>query len=219
MIPPVCVFPPSLRPRPLRIAVRVCFSPKTKTPSFTWSRNCWQPRFTRLEDMHPAHTYQAFLSLLTWWTICVRGSPRTACVLSPPAGDGASQAAALSQEWVRLDPADYPGAGPDGVTADGQMDPLLAFAYDSVFVAASAARAAQEAISLAGGGNLTGIALDRCVQFFFESKRKKPVPRFRRNFGRKLRVGQGATLMGDRRVFFLEPCTAVAGPEESEMEK
>eukprot|EP00903_Cladosiphon_okamuranus_P006970 g6784.t1 len=81
---------------------------------------------------------------------------------TPRTGDGSSQAEALSQEWVRLDPDDYPGAGPDGVTADGLMDPLLAFAYDSVFVAAAAASVAQEAIVLAGGGNLTGIALDSC---------------------------------------------------------
>eukprot|EP00752_Nemacystus_decipiens_P006992 g6271.t1 len=81
---------------------------------------------------------------------------------TPRTGEGSSQAEALSQEWVRLDPNDYPGAGPDGVTADGQMDPLLAFAYDAVFVAASAASAAQEAVSNAGGGNLTGVALDSC---------------------------------------------------------
>lgn len=46
----------------------------------------------------------------------------------------------LTQEWVRLDADEYPGAGPDGVTADGQIDPVLAFAYDSIFLAASAAQ-------------------------------------------------------------------------------
>ncbi|CAM9847215.1 unnamed protein product [Pylaiella littoralis] len=80
----------------------------------------------------------------------------------PRTGDGSGRAEALSQEWVRLNADDYPGAGPDGLTADGEIDPLLAFAYDAVFVAASAAQVAQEAINMADGRDLAGIALDRC---------------------------------------------------------
>lgn len=68
----------------------------------------------------------------------------------------ADLANALSQEWLVLDPNDYPGAGSSGLTADGQIDPLLAFVYDAVVLALAA-----YALSLAGGQNLTGFALDR----------------------------------------------------------
>lgn len=44
----------------------------------------------------------------------------------------------LAQRWERLDPEEYPGAGPRSLTADGHMESLLALAYDSVFVAAGA---------------------------------------------------------------------------------
>lgn len=61
---------------------------------------------------------------------------------------------ALSQEWARLDPEEYPGAGPTGVTADGVIDPLLAFAYDSIFVAAAAAEVREGRGKGKGGGGL-----------------------------------------------------------------
>lgn len=87
----------------------------------------------------------------------------------PAAGDGSGRADALSAEWARLSPEEFPGAGPDGVNADGHIDPLLAFAYDSVFVAAAGAGAA--AAVGGAGGNLTGIALDRYVRCTGGSKR------------------------------------------------
>ena len=66
-------------------------------------------------------------------------------------------------EWQRLDPADYPGAGAEGLTADGLMDPLLAFAYDAVFAAATAVHEADEELRLQDGRNLSGISVDRYV--------------------------------------------------------
>lgn len=59
-------------------------------------------------------------------------------------GLGAGKAASLATKWQSLDPSDYPGAGPGSLTADDQIDPLLAFAYDAVFLAAAAVGAAQD---------------------------------------------------------------------------
>lgn len=133
--------------------------------------------------------------------------PHYAACLSPSAGDGSSQAETLSHEWVRLDTDDYPGAGPEGVSSDGQIDPLLAFAYDAVFVAASAVQAAQEAVTLTGGGNLTGIALDRCVcvcmcVHFVYLREKRWVSALGTWGGKE---GPGA--VGGRRMYVLESCT------------
>ena len=69
-------------------------------------------------------------------------------------------------EWQRLDPTDYPGSGAEGLTADGLMDPLLAFAYDAVFSAAAAVHEADEEMMLQDGRNLSGISVDRCVRNF-----------------------------------------------------
>ena len=76
-------------------------------------------------------------------------------------GIGADRAATLNQVWQRLDPDEYPGAGTEGLTADGRMDPLLAFAYDSVFLGAAAVRAAREEAAAQSGTNLTAIELDQ----------------------------------------------------------
>lgn len=72
-------------------------------------------------------------------------------------GAGSTMADDLTQEWQRLDSDEYPGAGPESLTADGIIDPLLAYAYDAIFVAAAAVPLAREDIV----GNLTGIELDR----------------------------------------------------------
>lgn len=85
-----------------------------------------------------------------------------------PTGAGATKASDLLVEWQRLDPTEYPGAGAEGLTADGLMDPLLAFAYDAVFAAAAAVHEADEEIRLQNGRNMSGISVDR-YDFFFGS--------------------------------------------------
>ena len=47
------------------------------------------------------------------------------------------------------------------MTADGTIDPLLAFAYDSVFLAVAAVQAAREEVMAQSDANLSAIDLDR----------------------------------------------------------
>lgn len=75
-------------------------------------------------------------------------------------GAGTDSANLLANIWQTLDPEEYPGAGPGTLTADDRIDPLLAFAYDAVFLAAAAAGAAQD---VAAGGEISGFAPDLCV--------------------------------------------------------
>lgn len=84
--------------------------------------------------------------------MCVKRTTKT--------GDGAEPADFLSRTWRSLDPEEYPGAGPDTLTAGDRIDPLLAFAYDAVFVAAAAAGVAQDEIV---GSESIGFAPDLCV--------------------------------------------------------
>lgn len=76
-------------------------------------------------------------------------------------GTGSDRAEALNEVWQRLDPDEYPGAGAESLTADDRMDPLLAFAYDSVFLGAAAVGVAREEVMMQSGANLSAIDLDR----------------------------------------------------------
>lgn len=58
----------------------------------------------------------------------------------------------LSHEMERLHGEKYPGALHGTLTADNRVDPLLAFVYDAIFVAAGA-------VGTYKGSN--GISLDR----------------------------------------------------------
>lgn len=60
-------------------------------------------------------------------------------------GSGSKEIARLTSAWPLLDSEAYPGAGAGTLTADGRLDPWLAFAYDSVFVLAAAIGEAQAA--------------------------------------------------------------------------
>lgn len=70
-----------------------------------------------------------FVFLLSRW--CVKGP-------------GAEAFSTLTSRWVSLDTEAYPGSG--ALTADGQMDFWLSFAYDSVVALATAIGETQEAV-------------------------------------------------------------------------
>lgn len=77
----------------------------------------------------------------------------------PPAGSGSEALANLTSRWAGLDSDKYPGAGFGTLTPGGRLDPLLAYAYDAVFVLAAAVAAVQSTAADWGGaleGFVTG---------------------------------------------------------------
>ncbi len=68
----------------------------------------------------------------------------------------------LTSRWAALDSAEYPGAGFGSLTPDGRLDPLLAYAYDSVVALAGAIFSVQQEAELWGGA-LRGFVAGRWV--------------------------------------------------------
>lgn len=77
---------------------------------------------------------------------------------SPIVGSGSKEIARLTSAWPLLDSEAYPGAGAGTLTADGRLDPWLAFAYDSVFVLAAAIGEAQAA----DASSFKGLSANSC---------------------------------------------------------
>eukprot|EP00752_Nemacystus_decipiens_P004321 g3946.t1 len=76
-------------------------------------------------------------------------------------GPGSEALANLTSRWAALDTQEYPGAGFGTLTPDGRLDPLLAYAYDAVFVMAGAIFSVkQEATQW--GGVLDGFIAESC---------------------------------------------------------
>lgn len=75
-------------------------------------------------------------------------------------GVGSEEILNLTSRWVALDPEAYPGAGPNSLTPDGRLDPLLAFAYDAVIALAGAIESVHVAAT-GWGSSLTGFVANR----------------------------------------------------------
>lgn len=76
----------------------------------------------------------------------------------PPKGPGSQEIESLTSKWSLLDSDVYPGAGTGALTADGRLDPWLAFAYDSVFILGAAVGRAKDE---AGSATFEGLSMDR----------------------------------------------------------
>ncbi|CAM9520701.1 unnamed protein product [Ascophyllum nodosum] len=80
---------------------------------------------------------------------------------TPTKGPGFEQISNLTERWASLDPDVYPGAGASGLTPDGRIDPLLAYAYDAVFALAGGIGAVQTT-ARRWGDFLEGFETDSC---------------------------------------------------------
>ncbi|CAB1099788.1 unnamed protein product [Ectocarpus sp. CCAP 1310/34] len=76
-------------------------------------------------------------------------------------GSGSEALTNLTSRWAALDSDKYPGAGFGTLTPGGRLDPLLAYAYDAVFVLAAAVAAVQSTAA-DWGGALEGFVTGNC---------------------------------------------------------
>ncbi|CAM9520631.1 unnamed protein product [Ascophyllum nodosum] len=80
---------------------------------------------------------------------------------TPAKGPGFKEIRNLTARWASLNPDVYPGAGTNGLTPDGRLDPTLAFAYDAVFALAGGIGSVQATASR-WGDSLEGFVTESC---------------------------------------------------------
>ena len=94
------------------------------------------------------------------WITARASRHATRFVLQP--GPGFKEIRNLTARWASLNPDVYPGAGTNGLTPDGRLDPTLAFAYDAVFALAGGIGSVQATASR-WGDSLEGFVTERCA--------------------------------------------------------